>query len=314
MTPKALGWTFLASAAAVAALGILAGRRSRMDRMGGLGVRKVGGALGGFYTPHPRTREELAEMCQGLDYHLVQGDPHDFYENRYAYHWTSEKNLPGIRKRGLGSHPPHMAEEHEMAYLYCMGHGESAAYVDELLTANPRMSFDAAVTESLRKFFPDWHRVWFSFNPTESSGWGNAQVRIDLEKLGDWIHKQKLEAFMYPDDAYGYGLFLPKRIPARFLSIRTGEEAGMAGLGGRGQPLGLRLEADPNLHKLVAQADVSLPFPASDAVTDFVGCEAKRPRSGIMCAHELEDAFSDQPSSRGHEVRQQLAEAVVPVR
>jgi len=73
-----------------------------------------------------------------------------------------------------------------------------------------------------------------------------------------------------------------------------------------------------HLGKLIDEADAALPDPAATAIEYFVGHPySKSPEDGafgIMHEYRLEDAFSDQPSERGGEIRQQLAQAFAPIR
>lgn len=74
------------------------------------------------------------------------------------------------------------------------------------------------------------------------------------------------------------------------------------------------------LGQMIHAADMALEYPAADAIDQFVGHPASdNPGSdgvgiGVMNARRLEDAYSDAPSERGQQVRQQLEEAFAPIR
>lgn len=293
MTPRAIGWTFLASAAAVAALGVFASRRSRVDRMGGLGGRRYKYDYGELTklaedVLDPSEMEETTpnEFGKQAVSKFLFGDCWDF---ALLLHKKVGWPLAVVRGRGPRSH----ADNPEPA-VHVVNVHPSGAYVDA--------SGFVTEKELARRYRLRGIRVVPS-TPQEVQEHAGFFDESDVScHVGEAA--KLLRAIRHPP------FDTLDRNDAR-------SERGKRGLGSRrrsDQPLGLRLEEDKSLHKLVAQADVSLPYPASDAVTGFVGCEAKRPQGGIMCAHELEDAFSDQPSPRGREVRQQLAEAVVPVR
>lgn len=75
---------------------------------------------------------------------------------------------------------------------------------------------------------------------------------------------------------------------------------------------------DLGIADIVKQADQNLSDPASDAITNFVGGphDAKETGQlyGIMLSKPLEDAFSDNPSKKGMEIKQQLVSAFEPVK
>ena len=75
---------------------------------------------------------------------------------------------------------------------------------------------------------------------------------------------------------------------------------------------------DIGIADLVKQADESLPYPAAQAITNFVGGthDARKigQKFGIMHSRMLEDAFSHNPSQQGLQIKQQLEQAFEPVK
>jgi hypothetical protein len=69
---------------------------------------------------------------------------------------------------------------------------------------------------------------------------------------------------------------------------------------------------------LVDQADHALPLEAERAITAFVGMSAGAAKggveSGIMQQHRLEDAYSDNPSPRGMQIRKEIDAAFKPIK
>lgn len=70
--------------------------------------------------------------------------------------------------------------------------------------------------------------------------------------------------------------------------------------------------------RMIDQADASLEYPAEDAITGFVGHPySKSPEygtAGFMNERPLEDAYSEHPSEKGLQIRQQLDVAFSPIR
>lgn len=75
---------------------------------------------------------------------------------------------------------------------------------------------------------------------------------------------------------------------------------------------------DLGIADIVKQADQNLSDPASRAITDFVGgphyAKDAGQLFGAMWSKPLEDAFSDNPSQEGMQIKQQLVSAFEPVK
>ena len=76
--------------------------------------------------------------------------------------------------------------------------------------------------------------------------------------------------------------------------------------------------ANLGIESLVDSADEHLPDPAATAIQMFVGMLPGAAKAGawggIMSENRLEDAYSDNPSERGKEIREQLTSAFAPIK
>jgi len=152
------------------------------------------------------------EWCNEADYFMVQvGDDLSHGRSHKGYRWIPHNTLDWVKKRGLGavrvfgrSFNDIFIESHEYAYIYCVLNGNAAKYADA------HGQSDAAIETALKMTFPKFKSLWFSYDPnycgtTAKTRGGGVRLVLDLDAIGDWIGKYN--AFCFPDNAEGWGIF-----------------------------------------------------------------------------------------------------------
>jgi hypothetical protein len=155
-----------------------------------------------------------------------------------GYHWTNSRNLPGIRRNGLG-YPVEdwTVQEHESWYLYCLLSAKRQAILDEAYF-RPRAPEGRRTVDGTRGI--DWHRdvhwmfqaqhpdafmTWVAEDEFKSQEYGDALIEVRLDDVS------RMRGNIFPDVAFGWAIITyGKRIPKKSLYVFTKQDLKAEGL------------------------------------------------------------------------------------